>query len=446
MHRLVTQYKDFSPEHEFLLALLAGGESCDLADRAAQLDWEHFFDVTPADLYGYMGYRLTEAGVQDHCPSKLFDQTRNARRAIAAQWLRLKIELRNVAASFEAQHVDFLLLKGAVLAFNAYPDCSLRPVSDIDLLVRPESLNRALGCIYATGFKCPERIQRAHPLSFTDSALLGENVSLPLQKDGTRAVIEVHTQLESAEPWFPMSVAQMWQSSQEQDVGGLRVHTLEPREFLFHLILHLARAHVYSLGLRPLLDVHLWIQLQSGHLDWQWIGSECLRRGYTEWAHLTLRLVRDLFGTNVPASFFKTVPPPIGLDHLAHLALQQIWANRRLDSLVPPRLAITLSQPSLWGAISTLFTRLKPTGRPAGNATIPAMEQSKSRGLLAGLHALKNDLSLKMPQYVRAWHSGSLRWSNLMEAARLAKGRVEIKRTMENVRPAFSSLQEPRSR
>jgi hypothetical protein len=61
--------------------------------------------------------------------SGLFDRTINARRATAAQWLRLRLELRNLAVLFADKGADFVLLKGAVLAFLAYPDCSLRPVS-----------------------------------------------------------------------------------------------------------------------------------------------------------------------------------------------------------------------------------------------------------------------------------------------------------------------------
>jgi len=37
---------------------------------------------------------------------------------------------------------------------------------------------------------------------------------------------------------------------------------------------------------------------------------------------------------------------------------------------------------------------------------------------------------VKAPQYVRAWRNGSLGWSNLRKAARLEKGRVEIKEIM----------------
>jgi hypothetical protein len=44
-----------------------------------------------------------------------------------------------------------------------------------------------------------------------------------------------------------------------------------------------------------------------------------------------------------------------------------------------------------------------------------------------------NDFKVKLPQYVRAWRKGRLRWSSLEKAARLARGRIEIKEILADV-------------
>jgi hypothetical protein len=138
LHRIAAHYQEFSIEHEFLLELCGGahpGRSEELECKAQQIDWNHLFAITPPDLYGYLGYKLREAGLDRHCPALLVKDARNACLATAAQWLRLRFELRRLATEFAQHHVDFLLLKGAVLAFLAFPDSSLRSVSDIDVLV-----------------------------------------------------------------------------------------------------------------------------------------------------------------------------------------------------------------------------------------------------------------------------------------------------------------------
>src|SRR5256884_8052378 len=107
-----------------------------------------------------------------------------------------------------------------------------------------------------------------------DFVVPGEEISLPLEKPGTQALIEVHTQLESAEPWFAVPTAKVWEHVEKADWNVLCIPVLDAHEFLFHLVLHLSRGHFFSLGLRPLLDIHLWVELQAKRLHWDGIRGE----------------------------------------------------------------------------------------------------------------------------------------------------------------------------
>ena len=429
MHPAARHYNGFSREHEFLLQLMgrpSPEQSLALQKAAAQVDWQRLFAITSPDLWAYLGYKINENGFSQQCRGRLQLEAGGARRATAAQWLRLRCELRSLLSEFAGHHVDCVVLKGAALAFTAYPDSSLRSVSDIDLLLRPKSLRKALQLIDEAGFRCPKRFEFAHPVILKDFVVPGEEISLPLEKPGTRDRIEVHTQLESAEPWFPVPTETVWEHTVEIDWNDLRINILDPHEFLFHLVLHLARGHFFSLGLRPLLDVHLWVELQEKRLDWEWIAQECVRRGYAEWMYITLKMVNDAFTTQVPEYFFDHVARPPELDRLEGLAYEQIWADRRAHSMVPPRLAITFSQPSVGRAISSLFRRIDP-GDSTDSPTIPALTSSKNSRWLRNLRRVLFDLKVKAPLYARAWWNGSLGWSSLQEAAQLERGRGEIK-------------------
>jgi hypothetical protein len=429
LHPIARHYAGFSREHEFLLHLMgrrSAEQSLALHKAAPQIDWHRLFAITSPDLWAYLGYKINENGFSEQCPGRLWIEAGGARRATAAQWLRLRCELRCLLSEFARHHVDCVVLKGAVLAFIAYPDSSLRPVSDIDLLLRPETVGKALHLIDEAGFRCPKRFEFAHPVILKDFVVPGEEISLPLEKPGSRDRIEVHTQLESAEPWFPVPTETVWEHTEEIDWNDLRINILDPHEFLFHLVLHLTRGHFFSLGLRPLLDVHLWVKLQEKRLDWEWITWKCARTGYAEWMYITLKMVRDAFATQVPEYFFDRVARPPEPDRLEGLAYEQIWADRRAHSMVPPRLAITLSQPSVGRAISSLFRRVDPGGF-INSPMIPALTPSKNPRWLRNLRRILLDVKVKAPRYARAWWNGSLGWSSLQEAIRLEKGRGEIK-------------------
>jgi hypothetical protein len=422
-------YPGHSREHEFLLQLLGrprAEESLTLPGAAAQVDWQGLFLITPPDLFAYLGHKISEYRLTSQCPAKLLREAEDARRATTARWLRLRFELRNLVSEFSRHKLDFVVLKGAVLAYIAYPDSSLRSVSDIDLLVRPEHLEKVLKLVEDAGFRCPERFEFANPLIIKDSVVPGEEISLPFEKPGTQALIEVHTQLESAEPWFPVPIEKVWKHIEETAWNDVCIPILDVHEFLFHLVLHLSRGHYFSLGLRPLLDVHLWVELQEKRLDWQWIAEESVRRGYSGWMYLTLKMVNDSFRTPIPREFFDLMATPPKLERLQKLAYEQIWADQRAHLKVPPRLAITLSQPSVGRAISSLFKRLDPDGS-LDTPMIPALKISKNAGWRRSFRRILRDLKVRAPIYLRALRNGSLGWSSLERAARLIKGQTEIR-------------------
>ena len=420
-------------EHDFLLRLIGRRDPADdvlLQRNVQQLDWLRLFAIAPNDLYAYLGQRLTEFGLDGQCPMTLFEQTRNSRRATMAQWLRCGLELRQLAQAFARHDVNFRLLKGAVLAFNGYPDHSLRSMADIDLLVRPEDLERAVDLVHAAGFVCPDRVRYRSP--FVDDGLPNRRVlSLPMQKPGTRSLIEMHTQLESTEPWFAVRPELMWEKCEETFVNGLRIKTLEKHEFLFHLVLHLSRHHLFDCGLRALLDIHLWVELHRDRLDWEWLASEAARRGYAGWVHLTLKMSSDLLKTPIPHSFFRRLPPLPQFERLQQLGYELIWAERKANYQIE-FLVRVLAETNAKKAITLLSRRFLPYASRLDSVTIPRVETLRSSGLSLGLQRAAMDLRIKVPKYFRAWRSGSFRWSSLKEATRLMKGRAELQQILAN--------------
>ena len=65
---------------------------------------------------------------------------------LAAMWCETQLlhhEAGEMLRALERGRVDTLLLKGAALTFLDYPEPSLRPMADVDVLVRPGDIRRA---------------------------------------------------------------------------------------------------------------------------------------------------------------------------------------------------------------------------------------------------------------------------------------------------------------
>ena len=85
-------------------------------------------------------------------PPELIESMRAGAHRQAALELGHRAELRHVAAAMHGRGIEALLLKGASLAYDVYPDPALRIRSDTDLLVRESDRDRARACLEELGY------------------------------------------------------------------------------------------------------------------------------------------------------------------------------------------------------------------------------------------------------------------------------------------------------
>jgi hypothetical protein len=426
--------RQFSLEQAFLVALLgrkdAGREQL-LEIWSTQIDWRRMQQVTPPDLLAYLGYVLTQRGLINRCPPWFREQMLNRQRFTAAQWLRWRLELRNIVQAFREHGIDLILLKGAVLTSVAYPDTCLRSMSDLDLLVKPVDAQRALRLIEAEGFGCPDYYASTHPELFSGrSAPATAELSVPLQKAGTRAFVELHTQLESAEPAYPVPTARLWDGAEDVDLCGLPCRTLERHEFLLHLIMHLSEHHVFEHGLRSLLDVHLWIERHHTQLDWRLIADQAARRGYAQWVYLSLRMVRDALATPVPDAALSALGAPVQLAAMQQLAYEQVLAEGRVAGNLPHFLIKALAQATVSSAARLVLRRLLPRRMAIPPTMVRTLAQPEASGVGLAVRRLLGDLRTRVPLYIRAWRAGRMRWSSLRRAVKLLRRADQLRELM----------------
>jgi len=170
-------------------------------------------------------------------------QTTNAYYATAARNILLYRELAGVLNALAEAGVPTIVLKGAALASTVYPSIAHRPMGDIDLLVRPQDLERAQRTLEAAGYRfLPEPEERFKPF---DTRFTGE---MAFRREGcTGALIELHWELISAE-WYrrttTLKVEALWERARPLRLEGAAAWQLSPEDSLIHLCVHLA-AHAF---------------------------------------------------------------------------------------------------------------------------------------------------------------------------------------------------------
>jgi hypothetical protein len=271
-----------------------------------------------------------------------------------------------------------------------------------------------------------------HPELFTGrSAPATAEIAVPLHKSGTRAFVELHTQLESAEPAYPVPTALLWDGAEDVELCGLPCKTLEKHEFLLHLIMHLSEHHVFEHGLRSLLDVHLWIERHHAQLDWQLIADQATRRGYAQWVYLTLRMVRDALATPVPEAALAALGAPAQLAVMQQLAFEQVLAEGRVAGNLPHFLIKTLAQPTILRAARLVVRRLLPRRAAIPITMVSTLAQPETTGIGLAVRRLLGDLRTRVPKYFRAWRAGRMRWRSLKRAAILLSRADQLRELMQ---------------
>ncbi len=231
-----------------------------------------------------------------------------------ARSLALFQELEKVLRAFSYQAIPVLLLKGAALGPAVYGDPALRPLGDLDLLVRPADVPRALGILASNAYR-PVR----PPLHST--TLTADETQILLRRGGTS--LELHWELlDSPDHRYHLPMEPIWSNARPLSIGTSSAWMLGPEDQVIYLCAHLVLHH--SDGRPHLLwfhDIGEVIAHDAGKLDWSTVLERAGRY------NLLLPLRRVL--PQLAADWQVPIPPAV-LEQLREMPHSP--AERRLSS------------------------------------------------------------------------------------------------------------------
>ncbi|MBR5523709.1 MAG: nucleotidyltransferase family protein [Clostridia bacterium] len=152
----------------------------------------------------------------------------------------LRYEQQRAMATLEAAHIPFVPLKGAILR-DYYPHPWLRTSCDIDLLVSPDHLDRAVDALSTDGWT-PEEKQGYHDRSLYSAG-------------GVH--LELHFSLRENRPQLDTVLDTVWEHCTPVEPGRYE-HRMDNAYFLFHQVAHAAYHFTAGgCGVRPIVDIRL---------------------------------------------------------------------------------------------------------------------------------------------------------------------------------------------
>jgi len=179
-------------------------------------------------------------------------------------------ELRRVVRALAARGIEAIPLKGAWLSQWVYAEPALRPMGDIDLLLRRDEMPAFVEIVRELGYRA------SRPTSMTE-LLHGTNHQLPaLIHPDTRTVLEAHWELDSHYRDTPLDSRALWQGARRVAWEDVQVALLSPEHNLLWQCLHVSAKHGYiASGIRDIGDIAAILTHLGRHLQWAelWDGA-----------------------------------------------------------------------------------------------------------------------------------------------------------------------------
>lgn len=201
---------------------------------------------------------------------------RSARRA-----LNQKAALARIARRFGQNGLAAAVLKGGAFLWSGAIDPAVRPMRDLDVLVRPDDADRASVLLNELGFhqEGPSRPSGKHLPAFTCG----------------KVVLELHLRILDTQDAASAAreagfLDRAWERKVDCAVPGMQA--LCPTDTLLHLILHAVLDHQFNNG--PLLLVDLPALVLSGAIDWALLWQEAEQLEAVRACQLALALGEQL--------------------------------------------------------------------------------------------------------------------------------------------------------
>lgn len=297
----------------------------------------------------------------DLVPSQVLARLRDffARSALRTA-LNLR-ELATVSALLAERGIDVVALKGACLALDVYAEPVLRPMADLDVLVRHAQLRAAERALLEAGWRSAPRADAAQRETTYHHLA-------PLERAGG-ATVEIHWTIERPSSPFHIDIEALWRRARpSRGQPGVLVPAAE--DLLLHLALHLAYHHRFErAALKQLCDVAAIADRFGDTIDWGLLARTARDSRAEPFVRLTLRLAQQLLGAPIPADAIARLAPAAGEDATLKAACNYI--------VTPP------------APMPSAYTRLAKRRTLAAKAKLALEAAFPGRAVLTAVHGLE---------------------------------------------------------
>lgn len=275
-------------------------------------------------------------------------------------------EAAGVVRAFSKHGIPTIVLKGAFLAGHIYKNAALRPMTDVDILIRKDDLPKANDLLAALGYQEPPSYQDF----LNNKSVSPINSIMYFSKDPGRVPVHIHWHIINST--WPLErlvrridMGRLWAATMPVTIGETETLTLSSE----HLLIYIAHHSFHHCFDRPSMvtDITETMRCYKDLIDWNIVREEAKRFGLGMITYAAIKCASKISGYGREEAK-RIKPPDIGfLERKILNRLEETSPDYRLVYLT-----YLLTQASFAGRLGFIFSTVFPARLViSGNLRIP---------------------------------------------------------------------------
>ncbi len=279
------------------------------------VDWNYFMRRVQGEDTASLIYKVFSRinSSESLVPLHVMNHLKDFYYAVMAQNISLTQSIEKIFAAFQKENITALVFKGFMLAGSIYKDIGLRPMGDVDILLRREEVSKADGLLRRNGFYPEFELKDIGNLSsgqYRNSIVYRTEDSVPV-------AVHIHWHIVNFTPFHNnvlrnINMDNVWNESVPFQIGLLEMRTFS----LHHQIIYLSM-HALNHSFHPLIrlsDIHELLCAEKDQIDWERLVKEADAFNLSKCVYYVFYLLSRIFHTDIPAFILHRLKPrKIGL-------------------------------------------------------------------------------------------------------------------------------------
>jgi len=269
------------------------------------VNWDEFIRLaTYHGVGGLLFYWLRKLKLEGSLPRAVYRSLHHIYKSLSNIAEHHQKVLNEILVRFNNSGIEIILLKGSQLCHIEYPHFSLRPMGDIDLLVKKSNQLEIIKLMLEMGFNL-------YKTSQTCDKFFMKGTFKKRKKEIHKPIfVEAHSNFHPPDRLnesFSVDMDEFWNGTQQQSINGFPFLQLCPTYNLIYLCTHLGEHHFSRLIWA--YDIALLIHRHGEEIDWGKLEDFSGRMKVRNPLYHSLNLCQEFFQAPIPEKVLKNLSP-----------------------------------------------------------------------------------------------------------------------------------------